>query len=181
MAEASHGVYDTSAGELYHQFGRRPVDQAVIQLSTLLLFNKNDVQSIAFNQADSFDCNKNGDCLRDENSRHLWILVRFKDNSVARIELLNVERKRIDYLYRHSSVETMVTARVIIHGPEKDPILVRTYASNRPRRPTIQDPVLLAKVLGFYPVRVYSGQTKRLSRENHTMVTTAIAARSATQ
>ncbi|MBI3296217.1 MAG: hypothetical protein HYZ71_15945 [Deltaproteobacteria bacterium] len=167
-------VYETAAGELYHRFGQRPPEEQTIPFSTLVLAAKADIDSISFHQSNEFDCGKRLACERDEGSNHLWLLLRFKDNSVARVELLGVEKRRVDFLYNHSRLESAVTARVITHGPDREPILVRTFASNSPRRPTVQNPELIAKVLGFYSVRVYSGKSKRLSRENHTMVTTAI-------
>ena len=179
FGQAATVVYETAAGELYHRFGRRPVEEQSIPFSTLVMAAQADIDSISFHQSNEFDCSSKGlDCVRDENSIHFWVNLRFKDNSVARIELFNVEKRRIDFLYNHSRLEAVVTTRVISHGPQREPILVRTYASNQPRRPTIQSAELLAKVLGFYPIRVYSGKSKRLSRENHTMVTTAIDAQS---
>lgn len=169
-------VSETTAGYLYRLFGQRPFEEQPIPLATLTVTAKHDVESIGIFQGESLNCP--GGCPRNPESDRLWLLIRFKDNSQARIELTVVERDRIEFLYSKSAPEAVVRSRVVTFGPHREPVLVKTFEQTPSQFQRLQDPKWVAETIGFQLIRVYSSQSKRLSREVGMMVTTGIRAES---
>lgn len=171
-------VSDTTAGQLYHLYGDRPFEEQPIPLATLTLSFKEDLDSISLHQSETTLCSTSSGCIRDPESRKLWLIYRFKDNSQAIVRLTDVEKRRIEFLYQRAKPSVEATTRVLTHGRGQRPILVKTFPDSRPSYPTVSDPRLISKVLGFYIVRVFASETKRLSKTSDISVTTLIEAES---
>lgn len=169
-------VSETTAGLLYRLYGERPFDEQPIPLSTLTVTAKNEISSVGILQADSLICK--GPCTRNAGSDRLWLRIRFKDNSLATLELSGIETARIEHLYSKSKPEPTIRNRVVTHGAQREPVLVRTTEPGNSSFQSLGNPTDLAEILGFHLIRVYASQSRKLSREIGTMVTTGIRAES---
>lgn len=175
LAAAANSItYDTTAGELYARFGRRPFEEQPIPLATFLLSAKSDIQAIHFHQGENPNCLTYTQCERNPASKHLWIWLRFKDNSQARIELKDIEKQRIDYLYELASIESVAVTKVITYGASREPLLVKLNTTAGITLPTLRNPSPIADTIGYQLIRIYESQYKPLSREIDVMVTTTI-------
>ena len=174
----SHGGtlegYDTVAGNLFARFGPSRNSDQTFPLSTIILAVRSDIETITFRQGDEFECKVVGNCRHETQSRTLWLVLRFKDNSQAKVRLEDIDSRRIDFMYSHSLTENTTTTRIVTHGPDKEPILVRTFSGNPPQYQTIRDSEIVSLVLGIYFVRISGHFSKRLTKESNTLITTSL-------